>query len=870
VLPLDAAQGAPTSEGEATPVLYTVDTAQRTAREVWWWSRGPAALFAYLQWAFRRRLLCSVDDPPVAELRPFAVAADAVPADAREALAPAVAELAKLGFDPPTWHLIDDDLLHTRTVLATSAHPSGEAFARLHCRRFSFTAPPRVTQFAEFVSACDDGTVLWTLSTGPSFEPPPECLVERHPAATPSALWAAHRERLQRERFTRAVTPLRGSAAVAAAAERLHAVVRDRLLARGVFRPRTDDELRRAAALTTRRTAPDGDGRHADVLAEIDRLERPQTSWRKALLVLLASIVLFLAAGAWQWSLEYAALLIPVLLFHELGHWAAMRVFHYRNLRMFFIPFFGAAVSGRHYNVAGWKKVVVSLMGPVPGIILGTALMVMALLTDSDLARRLALVMVIVNGFNLLPVLPLDGGWAVRTLVFARHHLLDTIFALLAGGALLRFGLASDTTIFIVLGAIFLFSALTTYRTGLIVRDLRRTALPALPDDDDRMPPATADVIIDRVRAIWPTANARTTAQHTLRVFEGLNARPPGWLASIGLGVVYLGSIVLAGAALLGLTAGGVLLRPYLEPRGTVDSAAVIAPAAGAFPAEGQTLLIAEYDDTDQARAAHAALSADANGTLAALFGQSVIVSTPAGAEQQALAARMPGEPYLLLPKHAHEIVVSLTCHTDQATTAAALQDELTQFFRLPPRGLVPPWIDPDPRSAAERARHEQARRAWIQIDDATDTEEINALSEQLDDAIERDDRAAVQSLGERYDTAQRAAQERAISDLRRTNPPDATADLLDVYGAALAAQDADDDDRRWHPVMQRLGTFDGLVDADPRSSRQSAFDGIPSTHDTLLRVDNLRFPDVVHGPAALAAWLRAAGCGDQHYAFED
>ena len=32
------------------------------------------------------------------------------------------------------------------------------------------------------------------------------------------------------------------------------------------------------------------------------------------------------------------------LLFHEAGHWVTMRIFKYRNLQMFFIPMFGAAV----------------------------------------------------------------------------------------------------------------------------------------------------------------------------------------------------------------------------------------------------------------------------------------------------------------------------------------------------------------------------------------------------------------------------------------------------------------------------------------------------------------------------------------------
>jgi hypothetical protein len=39
------------------------------------------------------------------------------------------------------------------------------------------------------------------------------------------------------------------------------------------------------------------------------------------------------------------AVLVGVLLFHELGHYAGMRVFGYQDVRMFFIPFLGAAVS---------------------------------------------------------------------------------------------------------------------------------------------------------------------------------------------------------------------------------------------------------------------------------------------------------------------------------------------------------------------------------------------------------------------------------------------------------------------------------------------------------------------------------------------
>jgi hypothetical protein len=33
--------------------------------------------------------------------------------------------------------------------------------------------------------------------------------------------------------------------------------------------------------------------------------------------------------------------------------------------------------------------------------------------------------------------------------------------------------------------------------------------------------------------------------------------------------------------------------------------------------------------------------------------------------------------------------------------------------------------------------------------------------------------------------------------------------------------------------------------------------------------VESVRFEDLFHGPAALAAWLRANGCADPRYRFE-
>ena len=58
-------------------------------------------------------------------------------------------------------------------------------------------------------------------------------------------------------------------------------------------------------------------------------------------------------------------ILILVLLVHEVGHYAGMRRFGYRNVQMFFIPLFGAAVSGHGIRASVTEHAAVLLLGPV-------------------------------------------------------------------------------------------------------------------------------------------------------------------------------------------------------------------------------------------------------------------------------------------------------------------------------------------------------------------------------------------------------------------------------------------------------------------------------------------------------------------------
>ena len=143
-----------------------------------------------------------------------------------------------------------------------------------------------------------------------------------------------------------------------------------------------------------------------------------------------------------------------VLLFHEMGHLVGMRIFGYTDVRVFLVPFFGAATIGRKEGVPSTQTAIVALLGPLPGLIVGIGMLLLPLTRESPLARTTAIVLISLNGFNLLPVEPFDGGKVLSALLFSRHYLLEGYFLIATTFGLMIIGLAFSSTILYLLTVI--------------------------------------------------------------------------------------------------------------------------------------------------------------------------------------------------------------------------------------------------------------------------------------------------------------------------------------------------------------------------------------------------------------------------------
>jgi len=291
-----------------------------------------------------------------------------------------------------------------------------------------------------------------------------------------------------------------------------------------------------------------------ETLAELERVPEQRT-WVQSALLLAVSLALFAFAGFFENTPVDLALTIGVLLFHELGHYFGMRVFNYQDVRMFFIPLFGAAVAGRSRSVLGYQEAIVLLLGPLPGIAIGTALGLACLTFDSNLLRSAALLLLVINAFNLLPIMPLDGGRLLHLVLFSRQPLLEAIFRVVAAGLLIWIGWASSSWILAGLGIFMITGTPQTYRVSRLAHQLRGPLLVGNEMDlTAHIPRDQAVPLVELVRQKFPQVLQPKLLASTVRqVWERIHLRPPGIAASLGLLALALAGFLAAPIALFTL-----------------------------------------------------------------------------------------------------------------------------------------------------------------------------------------------------------------------------------------------------------------------------------------------------------------------------
>ena len=468
---------------------YEIDSTRVSAREYWWGTKNPLVLLlGMLLKLFRVRIPSSSDDANVDSTLGCIV--ENLPPEIATRFTSMTGELAVNGFCDPVFHVIEDFGTQTRIYWATFRHTSGQCCARIHHRTWGKAQKHDRGVFPLFFTGFSDGSFLLSSSGKPDVAAPSNIQMNRMPSAPLAKLWAKHQQLADASSLSKGIVRIHHRSEIIEASERLHLLQRDFHLARGFFRLRTEKEQAQtevfSAAVEHARTSGI---EYPEAMAELTRLQEEKPKWTSGIWVLVVSAVAFLFAGSAQWNWKTTLWLIPILLFHEFGHWITMRLFRYRNLRMFFIPFFGAAVTGQNWNVPGWKKALVSLAGPLPGIAVGITLGMVGVIGEFAWLKQAAFMLILINGFNLLPVLPLDGGHFLHSTLFCRNRWLDIAFRAAAVAALislsLYFGLGK---LFLYIGILLGIGLPVAFQLGKITDRLRREPFPPPTPGEDPDP----------------------------------------------------------------------------------------------------------------------------------------------------------------------------------------------------------------------------------------------------------------------------------------------------------------------------------------------------------------------------------------------
>lgn len=129
-----------------------------------------------------------------------------------------------------------------------------------------------------------------------------------------------------------------------------------------------------------------------------------------------ASMLVSVAAYAWLWGWRFGVGFVVLILIHEMGHVVALRRMGIKASAPTFIPFVGAFVQMRQQPKSAWQEAVSGIAGPVFGAVAAAGFWWYSEQTGSGLLLALAFTGFFLNLFNMIPMLPLDGGRAAAAL----------------------------------------------------------------------------------------------------------------------------------------------------------------------------------------------------------------------------------------------------------------------------------------------------------------------------------------------------------------------------------------------------------------------------------------------------------------------
>ena len=271
--------------------------------------------------------------------------------------------------------------------------------------------------------------------------------------------------------------------------------------------------------------------------------EKPKESTKsnKIKLFIFSAITFAILFGLVGIPWTVLPIIMTVLIIHELGHFWAMKYFGYKDTSIFFIPLFGAAAKGEKEETTPFEEYIVYLAGPLPGIIISITIGILMFsnpeLRSNGLLKDYALMSLVLNYINLLPIFPLDGGKIVQTLLFTRYPKAQFYFFLLSLLVIILVALMLES-IFLGFFAVILFLSINHhYRISQLIESIMKQ------QNDAPFKQRVIEMLTTQKPYIDEPLNTKVSmAKQALKI---LNAQKPSTLLMV-LGLGFYALLVLA------------------------------------------------------------------------------------------------------------------------------------------------------------------------------------------------------------------------------------------------------------------------------------------------------------------------------------
>lgn len=128
------------------------------------------------------------------------------------------------------------------------------------------------------------------------------------------------------------------------------------------------------------------------------------------------SMVLSIWFYAQTWGWKFATGFVFGILVHEMGHVVMAARCGVPVTAPLFIPGFGAMILQKQKARSVWDDALIGIGGPIGGLVIASVFFAIGNFADSRMFLALAYTTCFMNIFNLMPIMPFDGGWITRAI----------------------------------------------------------------------------------------------------------------------------------------------------------------------------------------------------------------------------------------------------------------------------------------------------------------------------------------------------------------------------------------------------------------------------------------------------------------------